>query len=592
MAVIKFANGVSVNFNGNPTPQDVEEVAKKLNIQPNKKLDSTPPKPSNLEDSIKNQPLFKGNGLLAKAGNFLASGSIPKALSNFTGVQEGLVNNLTTAGEGLAYGASKLLSKIPGQIGKTQAAAAENILNKPLSPGLKSAQQQGTAAGLKNVGGNALSGGIKLSALASGGATKSATLTGELATKFPTLAKYMNYGKTGAIFGGTLAAGNALEKNKNNKDLFGDVIKGTVTGAVTNIAIPAAFELTARAAKNISTMFNGVSAETIQNAFDNPEKTISAIKEYANNPQAKQDLLKKAEDSFDSIVSERNDTYNSAMKEIQNKTIQNSKGEIFYDGKKVNLDLSGVMDNFKKIFNSNKIKTSVSDNGLSLDFSRTPIPTSQQKNINDLVERINKWDDATPEGLNDLRQIIGSYYEVGGNNQYNQIVTRLKSGLTDYSNSNFSELETLNSNYSEASDFIGQLKKEIFGKSDISPTTKISRLMGVIKPGNPYRTKLIETLGAQSGTDLINAIQGAALSEWLPKNKVASLLAEGLGAGEALLNPLSIPHLLAPAIGVAAMSSPRVVGTAAASLGKLAQTKLNPLVSSAVNQASNKLLKR
>lgn len=34
MATIKFSNGQSVNFNGNPTPQDVDEVAKKLGITP------------------------------------------------------------------------------------------------------------------------------------------------------------------------------------------------------------------------------------------------------------------------------------------------------------------------------------------------------------------------------------------------------------------------------------------------------------------------------------------------------------------------------------------------------------------------------
>ena len=32
MAIIQFDNGVKVEFNGNPTPKDVEEVANKLGI--------------------------------------------------------------------------------------------------------------------------------------------------------------------------------------------------------------------------------------------------------------------------------------------------------------------------------------------------------------------------------------------------------------------------------------------------------------------------------------------------------------------------------------------------------------------------------
>lgn len=44
MAIIKFANGTQVNFNGNPTPQDVEEVANKLGI--NKSSEQSPISPA------------------------------------------------------------------------------------------------------------------------------------------------------------------------------------------------------------------------------------------------------------------------------------------------------------------------------------------------------------------------------------------------------------------------------------------------------------------------------------------------------------------------------------------------------------------
>src|SRR3990167_4084608 len=34
MATITFENGTKVNFQGNPTPRDIDEVAEKLNIRP------------------------------------------------------------------------------------------------------------------------------------------------------------------------------------------------------------------------------------------------------------------------------------------------------------------------------------------------------------------------------------------------------------------------------------------------------------------------------------------------------------------------------------------------------------------------------
>lgn len=56
MAIIQFENGTKVNFNGDPTPQDVEEVAKKLGIQ--KSQNSTTPPPDN-----------SFSGLFANRGN-------------------------------------------------------------------------------------------------------------------------------------------------------------------------------------------------------------------------------------------------------------------------------------------------------------------------------------------------------------------------------------------------------------------------------------------------------------------------------------------------------------------------------------------
>ena len=54
MSKIKFDNGVTVNFDGTPTPQDVEEVAQNLNLKPEQQAQDKP-------------GFFKGLGLVVYA---------------------------------------------------------------------------------------------------------------------------------------------------------------------------------------------------------------------------------------------------------------------------------------------------------------------------------------------------------------------------------------------------------------------------------------------------------------------------------------------------------------------------------------------
>lgn len=96
MAVIKFANGQSVNFNGNPTSADVEEVAQKLGIA---KSQPTPaPTPAPLDASTKADqatfPVTGNEGYLGAAAKTL--GNIPKSAFEFGKGVVSFLNPLNT----------------------------------------------------------------------------------------------------------------------------------------------------------------------------------------------------------------------------------------------------------------------------------------------------------------------------------------------------------------------------------------------------------------------------------------------------------------------------------------------------------------
>ena len=55
MATIKFETGQTVNFEGNPTQNDIEEVALRLNIGQGQELQQ-PQQPQQFKQPIKRQP--------------------------------------------------------------------------------------------------------------------------------------------------------------------------------------------------------------------------------------------------------------------------------------------------------------------------------------------------------------------------------------------------------------------------------------------------------------------------------------------------------------------------------------------------------
>ncbi len=488
-------------------------------------------------------------------------------LSKYSGVKSAVDLGLT-AGKGLAYGAERLIGKKPEE-------ALKAVGEKPSTEIEKITAEKGLTAGIKNIAGKTIETGLIAAPFAAG--AKAIQFTGQLAKQFPNIARYAGYGAQGAKYGAGFGLAKGLEENKSMKGVLSDAIKGTTTGALAGVIIPAAVEGTIRAVKNVAALYSGVSKGALENAFKNPEIVGQAVKKYAKTPESTQEILNKADESFSLIKEARGEKYAQALKEIENdifmpKTGKNA-GMVYVRNPKTNVfeptkfTTIGVKQNLTKVLKG---------------FNRKILSDAENSQIDELQKLVNEWDDFTPLGLEDLKKALRNRINVGNSKELNKIITLTENNLKNYINEKMPQIAKMRIQYAKDSEFIDNLQKEIFGStSKMANSTKLNRLLNIFNQKSDLKKQLIQQLGEQTGIDLLNEITGAAMSSWLPTGWVQRFILAGSGLS-GILNPAII--------AAAPMASPRIVGKSARILGQL--SKLTPAINKYGQPMINKILNK
>jgi len=309
MAIIKFSNGTQVNFDGNPTPQDIEEVANKLGInQP-----ATPEKTSEVAQPGFIQSLAQG---IAKP--FLKTLSAP-----YTAIKSAV-----QLAKGDTAGANKTLTEPMnfGYFGKV------DPLGKKVDPNASMGKQFGQFN--KEIFGTGTEIGswfIPVGPAAQG--------LKQLGTGARILRSVGQGAKIGAEAGSLMGFGQALQEDEN---AFAGAIKGGLGGAVFGGAIggagagfskiiqPIKQDLTNYIAKAIKPSFSGKIGDIASGKYyddaikafevivDNKE-AIKLTDELGNLskklPENRQELLQAIQDVKTSIFKKYNDLAVGAGKE-------------------------------------------------------------------------------------------------------------------------------------------------------------------------------------------------------------------------------------------------------------------------------------
>lgn len=490
------------------------------------------------------------NGQQPQAGGARQEAQVPGGALTRGAAKVGDFFGLGALGRGL--GASVLGQLLPevrqarqAQAGETQAVAglSPEILRNVAQRGGRFQEsgairdiEQGTTQDLTNrqVAGSALSTAL----LATGGAIPRPTsLLGRVG---------VGAGLGGATSGAISTARGAGTREALEDTAFGALIGGAIP--VVAAGLKRVGQLAGKAISETLGIQTGAGAKPIEQAFRNPNNV--ALKESLRGRIRGDDILDDARGALYQMKDARGVAYRQQLGQIK-------------DSQKI-LSLDPVKTSINeqlKNFNISRTKT-------GLNFSQSKIADlSEARRLEGLVKSVEGWKDTSPAGLDLLKQRLDDFYSPSSS--VRSFVVSVRSQVRNQLTSNVKGYSQLTGDYRQATQLIKEIEKALSLGDKATKDTAIRKLAGVMRQNNEFRQTLVAALERFS-PELLNKIAGSSLSSFAPRGLARFLSAGeagalGLGAG---LGPQAIPGLL----GLAAASSPRIVGEAARVAGRVAPT--------------------
>lgn len=204
------------------------------------------------------------------------------------------------------------------------------------------------------------------------------------------------------------------------------------------------------------------------------------------------------------------------------------------------------------------------------DMTKNPQASAAVNEVASTVDewmRLNPAEYHTPEGLDALKQRIGAIMESIPQEQrtsqkavgdiYNSVKAEISRQAPEYSK--------VMKEYEEATDLIREIEKSLVGGRKTATETSMRKLQSLMRnnvnTSYGYRDSLARQMTEAGGRDVLPSLAGQAMSEWTPRG-IQRATSAATGGGLALTG--NIPA----ALGIAATSSPRLVGEGAYLLGR------------------------
>lgn len=223
-----------------------------------------------------------------------------------------------------------------------------------------------------------------------------------------------------------------------------------------------------------------------------------------------------------------------------------------------------------------KFGGSVTKDGLK--FNSSSLTASDRNALNDVWSEVQNWTDFTPQGKDNLRQLIGNYsgqFKAAGNTKADVVLGNLKKFLTSHIDQQTSgAYKPILEEYGQKTQLAKGLISELNQKGNAKPSTQLNSILKVFKKDPQVIDHLTQVMGQKEADKFLNQISGAVLSDWLPSSVKQQWLEGTLGATQilsVLSGTLGIGSALKTGGATLATFSPKVVGTATVGLGKLIQ---------------------
>lgn len=343
-----------------------------------------------------------------------------------------------------------------------------------------------------------------------------------------------------------------------------------IAGRVLSVAGKAAREST----KFLASKLSGVPKEAIEEALRNPAPVRAAIKDMAKNPEVgPQKILETAEEALQALKKARSDAYKAALE-------------------KAKLDKAPVVENIEKLKSVARealdtFKIGISETDEVMPTVKTVMPKGNVRDLSEVYERIKEWDDFTPIGLDDLKQVINSYEKGGvnlatGDKQFNAVLSKIKSNIVDLLPKNVREMSQ---NYARQSDVIDDIRKGLSLDKGMD-VTAMRKLTNLFNPRSDVYRGLINDFGEETANKLRADIAGLLMSKFTADGLGAYVTTAlgGSGITAALTNAAALPYVAA----TGAASSPRLVGEAATRVGSVLNKGIGKMISGTASGAAKR----
>lgn len=341
------------------------------------------------------------------------------------------------------------------------------------------------------------------------------------------------------------------------------------TGAAIGMGVPLvgpALKVAGKALRSGLGATTGVGEEAISQAYKAGKQGGNAAEQLAANMRGTapmDEVLTAAKQNLQAMGQQRQQAYRSGMV-----SVKDDKSVLSFDGIDKAIQDAKAMATFK---------------GQS---KNAPASSAVQS----VAEEIAAWkalDPAeyhTPEGLDALKQKIGGILEAIPAEQktaytaVSEIYNSIKSEITKQAKGYADVMK----DYSEATELIREIEKSLLGGKRATADTSMRKLQSLMRnnvnTSYGFRDQLAQQLRDAGGQDFMPALAGQSLSDWMPRGIQRGIAGTG-GAGLAFMGNLPA------AAGMAAVSSPRLMGEAVYGAGKAAG-KVDPRIIEMLRQGT------
>src|SRR3990167_5826767 len=253
----------------------------------------------------------------------------------------------------------------------------------------------------------------------------------------------------------------------------------------------------------------GAGGEVIKEAFRNPTPEFT---QALRGQTSVENILTGAREGLHTLREQRATAYRTALEGIK-------------ESKKV-IDIKP----FKRSIDDKlkKFGIKVDPNG-NLDFSKSVIADrAEAVRISQFIEELRRWNDATPAGLDILKQRLDDFYTPSGRGT--ALTTEISSELKQILRKEIPGYTEMTKGYAEASEVIKEIERTLSLKPGAAVDTTLRKLMSTLRQNNEFRRTLVNKLDELTEKNITSQIAGASLAPGVPSGLIGrSVFAGSLG---------------------------------------------------------------